>query len=94
MAHGPYRARWRADAALLDALRAVPCAECGGSFAPWAMEFDHQDPDLKNARVTSLVGRIGRKGLLAEVALCDIVCANCHRERTFHRFRWYASKRE
>jgi hypothetical protein len=36
-------------------------------------------------RVTLMVGRAGIDRILAEVAKCDIVCANCHRLRTFER---------
>jgi hypothetical protein len=49
------------------------------------MDFDHRDPAKKASRVTSLVGRAGIQRILAEVEKCDIVCANCHRLRTFER---------
>jgi len=49
------------------------------------MDFDHRDPSTKTARVPALVGRAGIRRILAEVAKCDIVCANCHRLRTFER---------
>ncbi len=32
-----------------------------------------------------MLGRVDTENLLAEVSKCDIVCANCHRERTFRR---------
>ncbi len=35
--------------------------------------------------VPYLAGRVRFVILLEEVAKCDIVCANCHRERTFQR---------
>ena len=38
------RDAWRAQARLLDRLRDRPCADCGGRFAPCAMDFDHRDP--------------------------------------------------
>ena len=34
-----------------------------------------------------MIGRSGTERILAEVAKCDIVCANCHRARTFGRRR-------
>jgi len=79
------RARWRYQAEVLDQLRSVPCADCGGRFAQCSMDFDHRDPSTKTARVPALVGRAGIRRILAEVAKCDIVCANCHRLRTFER---------
>jgi predicted Zn-ribbon and HTH transcriptional regulator len=82
------RRKWRRDAAFLDALRNVPCTDCGGRFPPWSMEFDHRDPATKRFEVTRIVGKIGATTMarvLAEIDRCDIVCTNCHRDRTFRR---------
>jgi hypothetical protein len=79
------RARWRAQAKLLDDLRDVPCQDCGRRFPPCAMDFDHRDPLTKIQAVTRMIGRSGTGRILAEAAKCDIVCANCHRLRTFER---------
>jgi hypothetical protein len=81
----PKRRRWRAHARLLNELREVPCADCGGRFPPCAMDFDHRDPRTKRAAVTRMVGRAGVQRILDEKSKCDIVCANCHRLRTFQR---------
>ncbi len=79
------RATWRRQAAMLDRLRDVPCLDCGGRFQACAMDFDHRDAQTKFARVPALIGRAGDGRILAEVAKCDIVCANCHRTRTLAR---------
>jgi len=76
-------ARWNEDSALLASLRNVPCADCGGRFPACAMDFDHRDPAMKVAPVSRLVGRATHAQILAEAAKCDIVCANCHRLRTY-----------
>jgi hypothetical protein len=48
------------------------------------MDFDHRDPSTKVRAVTRMInGSIER--MLAEAAKCDIVCANCHRLRTFEQ---------
>ena len=78
------RARWRANAAILDQLRDVPCADCGGRFPPCAMEFDHRDASTKVADVTRMINK-ARSRMLAEADKCDIVCTNCHRNRTYLR---------
>jgi hypothetical protein len=88
------RDRWRAHARLLDSLRNVPCRDCGAMFPSCSMDFDHRDPQTKTAGVTRLVGRAGISRLLAEAAKCDIVCANCHRSRTFRRRSVTAPERE
>jgi hypothetical protein len=76
---------WREQARMLDSLRDRPCTDCGGRFAPSAMDFDHRDPGSKRSAVTRMIGRAGTARILDEVAKCDIVCANCHRLRTFAR---------
>ncbi len=77
--------RWRDQAAMLSRLRDVPCADCRGRFDACAMDFDHRDPATKRYTVTRMVGRASTEAILAEVAKCDIVCANCHRVRTWRR---------
>jgi hypothetical protein len=79
------RERWRYHADHLDQLRSVPCMDCGGRFAQCCMDFDHRDPTTKRKRVTAMIASHGLASILAEVDKCDIVCANCHRLRTFHR---------
>jgi hypothetical protein len=79
------RVVWRTHDELLNKLRDVPCSDCGQRFPPCAMDFDHRDPATKSQGVTRMVGRAGIDRILAEAAKCDIVCANCHRARTFHR---------
>lgn len=81
-ARGKWAARIRA---LLTKLKSVPCADCGGTFDPVCMDFDHREPGNKLAAVSSLVGRHSEQAVLAEVAKCDVVCANCHRLRTYRR---------
>ncbi len=68
---------------LLRDLRRVPCTDCERNFKPFQMDFDHRDPSSKSFRITC--GRamlMSTARVLAEVAKCDIVCANCHRIRT------------
>jgi hypothetical protein len=74
-----------AQSGLLAELRAVPCSDCGLSFPHFVMQFDHRDQADKNYTVTRMIGRAGRLRILEEAAKCDIVCANCHRERTYRR---------
>jgi hypothetical protein len=78
------RARWRANAAMLNEIRDVPCADCGRRFPPCVMQFDHRDPATKAHEVTRILMR-ARSVILAEVAKCDIVCTNCRRGRTYRR---------
>jgi formate-dependent nitrite reductase cytochrome c552 subunit len=79
--------RHRATVAWLRELRTIPCLDCGGTFAPYAMEFDHRDPTTKLFALTSSRAMLKpREQLLAEIAKCDIVCSNCHQARTYAAF--------
>ena len=69
--------------AWVSTLRAKPCMDCGGSFPPCCMDFDHREGEEKTAAVADLVRRsYSKEAILAEIAKCDLVCANCHRVRT------------
>lgn len=70
--------------ALLHELKSVPCADCGGTFDPVCMDFDHRDSASKVARVSDLIHN-GEAAIMAEVAKCDVVCSNCHRLRTYRQ---------
>lgn len=77
------RVRQAATLEFLRELRRVPCADCGGTFEPYQMDFDHRDPAQKCFQVTA--GRamlMNRERLLAEIAKCDVICANCHAIRS------------
>lgn len=76
--------RQRATLEFLRELRRVPCQDCGGTFEPHQMDFDHRDPAVKAFGITwSRALLAPRERLLLEIAKCDIVCANCHAIRTY-----------
>ena len=68
---------------VIDA-KSQPCADCGIQYPYYVMDFDHRDGALKVFPLNS-VHRISMKAVLCEIAKCDVVCANCHRERTHRR---------
>jgi hypothetical protein len=74
-------ARRRAVAAAVVELKARPCADCGGTFPTVCMDFDHRPGEVKKFSL-SQVATHSLKDALAEIAKCDLVCANCHRIRT------------
>lgn len=67
----------------INKLKGAPCTDCGETFHPDAMEFDHvRGEKWRNiSRLTSASVDTIRK----EIAKCDLVCANCHRVRTATR---------
>jgi hypothetical protein len=69
----------------IQAAKNRPCADCGGTFPQECMDFDHIDergPKLFNL---SNSGTRRLEAVLAEIAKCDVICANCHRVRTCNR---------
>jgi hypothetical protein len=64
-----------------------PCADCKTRYPYYVMDFDHNDASQKRFELAALVNRLSWKLLKAEIAKCDVVCSNCHRERTFARAR-------
>lgn len=55
---------------------------CGcGEHHPACIDFHHRDPKTKVAHVTDMV-RFGwsKTKIEAEIAKCDVMCANCHRK--------------
>ena len=64
-----------------------PCADCGVSYPSYVMDFDHRDARTKLDSISTAVRILGwgPKKLMAEIAKCDLVCANCHRKRTHAR---------
>lgn len=57
------------------------CADCGYRKFAGALDFDHLPGTKKLANVTALYLASWER-LLGEIAKCEVVCANCHRERT------------
>ena len=68
-----------------DRLKSKPCADCKKRYPPYVMDFDHLGSKKKTAAVSALLRRSAYKQALAEVKKCELVCANCHRIRTFKR---------
>jgi hypothetical protein len=67
-----------------------PCADCGQTYHPAAMQWDHLPGAEKVASVADLCRKNNRGRVLEEIAKCELVCANCHAVRTFQRQRGVA----
>ena len=68
--------------AFIQLVKQQPCVECGVQYPPYVMDFDH----IRGEKI----GQVSRKSMLCsplerlmqEIEKCDVVCSNCHRERT------------
>lgn len=66
-------------------LREQPCTDCMGEYPWYVMEFDHCR-GVKDTDIAKMVHKpVGMERLRREIAKCDLVCANCHRARTYAR---------
>lgn len=70
---------------LVEALTARGCLDCG-ERDPVVLDFDHRGD--KVACVSKLANLCRRETLDAEIAKCDVRCANCHRIRTLSSGCW------
>ena len=68
-------------------LKDRPCTDCGIKFHYSIMEFDHIEKE-KIAAVSWLVNNKSWDTVLKEIEKCELVCANCHRYRTWNRMQY------
>lgn len=68
-------ARYKAK---LEALKPA-CIKCGETH-PACLDFHHRDPSQKLFSVGVQFGKYPWHMVQAEVAKCDVLCANCHRK--------------
>lgn len=69
-------------------LSSHPCVDCGETDFR-VLEFDHVRGN-KYANITRLLNNaIDWKTIEAEIAKCEVRCANCHRIKTSERGGWW-----
>jgi hypothetical protein len=84
-----YRSRNRVRKA--EVLLALECVDCGATD-PRILDFDHRDRTAKRAEVSRLMSSGSWSLIVAEIAKCDVRCANCHRRRTAEDLGWIRSR--
>lgn len=62
----------------------IPCKDCKKKYPYYVMDFDHKGDKKFNI---SQFQTESVKTILQEIEKCDVVCANCHRERTHRRIK-------
>jgi hypothetical protein len=60
----------------------MPCKDCKVRYPYYVMDYDHRDPKEKYGNIGFLV-KFSRAQIVREMKKCDLVCSNCHRERTY-----------
>jgi transposase len=80
------QSRHRNIAFIREQKQGKPCADCREDYPYWMLEFDHL-PEYE--KLFTIGGRRARdftiQQLVDEIAKCDIVCSNCHKNRTYWR---------
>ncbi len=72
------------NAEIIREYKSKPCADCGIRYPYYVMDFDHRQDSIKVINLSN-ASRMTRPKILEEIAKCDVVCSNCHRERTYQR---------
>jgi vacuolar-type H+-ATPase catalytic subunit A/Vma1 len=57
-----------------------PCVDCGTNYPYYVMDFDHLSNKFNN--ISRMITNNNLDEIKAEIDKCEIVCSNCHRERT------------
>ncbi len=73
---------------IIDAVKTESgCADCGLKMPehPEVFDFDHMPGSSKVRGVATFSTSGSMEDLRAEIAKCEVVCANCHRIRTRRR---------
>jgi formate-dependent nitrite reductase cytochrome c552 subunit len=66
--------------------KSKPCVDCDKAYPYYVMDFDHVRGDKKFGLGEAAVKMRSLQSIQEEIDKCDLVCANCHRERTFKRY--------
>lgn len=61
--------------------KSKPCTDCGTQYNWWQMQFDH----LRDKSFNISAMKQGKDRILLEIEKCEVVCANCHSDRTYKR---------
>jgi hypothetical protein len=80
-------ARKRVRAFINTYLKENPCVDCGETDII-VLEFDHIGDDKHFSISDAARDGYGMAKLKAEIAKCEVRCANCHRKKTYQRGGW------
>jgi endo-1,4-beta-mannosidase len=66
----------------------VGCSDCHEHYPHYVLDFDHLPGHTETMKVADVVDYSWDR-IVAELAKCEVVCANCHRIRTYERGQNY-----
>ncbi len=69
---------------LIDYKESSGCSDCGGKYPYWVLDLDHiRDKEFNISGYRHFTASLEK--VKEEVRKCEVVCANCHRTRTYVR---------
>lgn len=72
--------------------KSIKCMDCGKEYPWYVMDYDHVR-GIKKFNLSVAASKYRKlDSIIEEMAKCDIVCSNCHRERTFNRKKALVAK--
>ena len=88
-----HEAARRRNREIIRTAKDAPCTDCGMRYPYYVMQFDH----VRGSKLFTIgfgVVRRTKRQLLSEIVKCDVVCSNCHAERTYGKKRSISSEVE
>lgn len=64
------------------------CTDCKQKLPHYVLEFDHLPEQKKLGGIYKVFKTYGLSIALKEIEKCEVVCANCHKTRTYKRKPW------
>lgn len=72
----------------INKIKNKPCVDCGIKYPYYVMDLDHKTGKGKVKEVGYMTSRNwSLEKIKKEVEKCEVVCANCHRIRTFEKYK-------
>lgn len=62
------------------------CVDCKENYPHYMLDFDHLPEFKKLGSPTEIMHKYSWEKAMQEISKCEIVCANCHKIRTWQRY--------
>lgn len=80
------RSRTLAKRKIWDIKEKSGCVDCKENYPHYMLDFDHLPEFEKIDSPTQMIHKYSWEKAVEEMSKCDIVCANCHKIRTWNRY--------
>ncbi len=71
---------------IMEEMKSKACNDCGETYPPYVMEFDHLDGHEKVESISKMINKERPiQMILDELQKTEPICTNCHRIRTYEK---------